>query len=169
MEVEIKFKVDESIRERIREIAKFVCEKVETDLYFNSPIRDFKKTDEALRVRIDSEGIKITYKGPKIDSETKTREEIEIKVDSYEKAVELLKKLGFTPFKEIVKRREIYKLEDVTICLDNVKELGTFLEIEVKSDQIDYAKNKIFDVARRLGLDPTSSIRKSYLELIINR
>ena len=166
MEVEIKFKVDESIRERIRKIAKFVCEKVETDLYFNSPIKDFKKTDEALRVRIDSEGVKITYKGPKIDKETKTREEIEIKVDSYEKAVELLKKLGFTPFKKIVKKREIYKLEDVIICLDNVEELGTFLEIEVKSDQIDHAKEKIFNIARRLGLDPSNSIRKSYLELI---
>jgi len=166
MEVEVKFKADKDIEDRIRSMAEFVCEKEEIDLYFNSPVRDFRKSDEALRIRKDSEGVKITYKGPKIDPETKTREEIEIEVDDYEKAVELLRRLGFVPVREVAKRRRIYKLENVTICFDEVKELGTFVEIEIKSEDLESAKRKIFEIARQLGFDPAKSIRKSYLELL---
>jgi adenylate cyclase class 2 len=168
MEVEIKFKADKSVEDQIKKIAKLVCEKFEADLYFNSPMRDFRKTDEALRVRRDSEGVKITYKGPKIDAETKTREEIEIRVDDYDKAVELLKKLGFVPVGEVAKRRRIYVLDDVTICFDEVEGLGAFVEIETKSDQLESAKQKIFEVAKTLGFDPKNSIRKSYLELLLD-
>ncbi len=166
MEVEVKFKADESVEEKIKEIAKFVCEKFEEDLYFNSPVRDFRKSDEALRIRRDDEGVKITYKGPKIDKETKTREEVEIKVDDYEKAVELLSRLGFVTVRKVAKRRRIYSIEDVTICFDDVEGLGTFVEIEVKSDDLESAKRKVFEVAKRLGFDPSNSIRKSYLELL---
>ncbi len=166
MEVEVKFKADRGVEEKIKEIAKFVCEKVEEDVYYNSPVRDFRESDEALRIRRDSEGVKITYKGPKIDPETKTREEIEIKVDDYGKAVELLSRLGFRTVRRVVKRRRIYSVEDVTICFDEVEGLGTFVEIEVKSDDLESAKRKVFDIAKRLGFDPSDSIRKSYLELL---
>ena len=57
-------------------------EEFQEDIYFNSPIVDFAKTDEALRIRTTKQGdekhIFITYKGAKIDSESKTREEIEL-------------------------------------------------------------------------------------------
>jgi len=166
MEVEVKFRASKDVENKIRSMAEFVCEKEEIDLYFNSPVRDFRKSDEALRVRKDSEGIKITYKGPKIDPETKTREEIEIRVDDYDKAVELLKRLGFVPVREVAKRRRIYRLNEVTICFDEVEGLGTFVEIEMKSENLESAKRKIFEMAERLGFDPAESIRKSYLELL---
>ena len=166
MEVEVKFKASIDVEDKIRSIAEFVCEKEEIDLYFNSPVRDFRKSDEALRIREDPEGVKITYKGPKIDPETKTRKEIEISVDNYDRAVELLKRLGFIPVREVVKRRRIYRLEDVTICFDEVKGLGSFVEIEMKSEDLESAKRKILEIAKRLGFDPARSIRKSYLELL---
>jgi len=74
--------------------------------------------------------------------------------------------LGFVPVREVAKRRRIYKLENVTICFDEVKELGTFVEIEIKSEDLESAKRKIFEIARQLGFDPAKSIRKSYLELL---
>ncbi len=166
MEVEIKFRADRSVEDKIREIAEFVCEKVEEDVYFNSPVRDFRKSDEALRIRKDSEGIKLTYKGPKVDAETKTREEIEIRVDDYEKAMEIFDRLGFRTIRRVVKRRRIYRYEDVTICFDDVEGLGQFVEIEVKSGDLESAKQKVFEVAKMLGFDPSNSIRESYLEML---
>jgi len=64
------------------------------DTYFNMPkkLRDFKKTDEALRIRKSIEYNKnsnqknkktsyfITYKGKKLDKITKTRNELEIEI-----------------------------------------------------------------------------------------
>jgi adenylate cyclase class 2 len=164
MEVEVKFKLEEDIKKRIEEMAKFVCEVRERDLYFNHPCRDFVKTDEALRVR-KSEKVFLTYKGPKIDRETKTREEIEVEIGDFDKAVRILEKLGFKPVAEVFKVRRIYKIGDATICIDNVKGLGEFVEIEVKSEDVEKAKSLVFKIAGEFGLK--NPITKSYLEMIL--
>ena len=53
----------------------------ETDLYFNGGDRDFRRTDEALRLRRVSSGgeenVLLTYKGPKEDPRSNTRREYE--------------------------------------------------------------------------------------------
>jgi len=168
MEVEVKFRAEnlDEVEEKVKKMAEFVIEKGERDIYFNSPCRDFRESDEALRIRRDVEGITLTYKGRKIDSETKSREEIKVKVDSYEKAVLLLKKLGFVPVREVVKNRKIYRMGDVLICLDSVEGLGSFVEIEMESEDLDAAKKKVFEIARMLGFDTNQSVRASYLELL---
>lgn len=172
MEVEVKFKAYDGVESKIKQMANFVIEKLEEDLYFNHPCKDFKKTDEALRVRKDKEGIKITYKGAKVDKETKSREEIKLKVDDFDKAIELFEKLGFKPVREVVKLRRIYRIEEAIVCYDEVKGLGNFVEIEIEtesdSDAEDFeiAKQKVFEIAEQLGFNPKDSIRKSYLELL---
>ena len=46
------------------------------DHYFNGHDRDFHQTDEAFRIRRMGEKNFLTYKGPKRDTDTKTRIEI---------------------------------------------------------------------------------------------
>ena len=84
IEVEVKAKIDnfEDMREKLNNLgAVKTKEEFQEDIYFNSPIVDFAKTDEALRIRTTKQNnekhIFITYKGAKIDSKSKTREEIE--------------------------------------------------------------------------------------------
>lgn len=169
MEVEVKFKAYDGVENRIKQIAEFVIEKLEEDLYFNHPCRDFKESDEALRVRKDKEGIKVTYKGAKVDKETKSREEIKLKVDDYDKAIKLFEKLGFKAVREVVKLRKIYRIGDAIICYDEVKGLGKFVEIEIEIEgkaNFEIAKQKVFEIAKQLGFDSKDSIRKSYLELL---
>ena len=87
IEVEIKLSCDnpESVIKKLQELG---AEQLDTesnmDIYFNHPIRDFKSTDEALRIREVDSQVELTYKGPKYDSKSKTREEITVKVDSIE-------------------------------------------------------------------------------------
>src|SRR3954463_14585181 len=50
----------------------------QVDRYFNHPACDFSQTDEALRLRqVGAENF-ITYKGPRVDATTKTRQELEL-------------------------------------------------------------------------------------------
>uniref|UniRef100_A0A7J2TKR0 Class IV adenylate cyclase n=1 Tax=Archaeoglobus fulgidus TaxID=2234 RepID=A0A7J2TKR0_ARCFL len=162
MEVEAKFKLKEGVLEKIERFANFLEEKDEFDIYFNHPCRDFAKTDEALRLRIEKK-VKMTYKGPKVDTETKTRKEISLVVDSFERAVELLESLGFEKFGTVRKRRRIYEMNGAIICVDSVEGLGNFLEIEVRNLE---EKEKIFEIAKFLGYSKEESIRLSYLELL---
>lgn len=169
MEIEVKFRLDRDVEDLIRQLATFEIEKVEEDIYFNSPSRDFRQTDEALRVRKDVEGFSITYKGPKLDSETKSREEIKLRVDDFNAAVELLKKLGFREAGRVVKNRKIYRAGNAIICLDDVEGLGKFVEIEIECDDLEKGKQKVFGIAEKLGFDRKESIRKSYLEMVLEK
>ena len=175
IEVEVKAKINdfETIKKRLEKInALKTREEYQKDIYFNSPIKDFAKSDEALRIReisIKNE-VKtvITYKGPKVDSSSKTREEIELVIDEPKKISKLFENLGFKKGNIVVKNREFYQLNEYIICLDDVKGLGPYMEIEVDlEDGNDYhqALDGIFQLFEKLEVE-NSFERKSYLELL---
>ncbi len=174
IEAEIKVSVDDlsNVRNRLRELkATFITIDEEADVYFNHPLRDFAQTDEALRVRrTGADGISVTYKGPKFRLETKTREEISVIVGDYDAFIKILKCLDFKPIATILKVREKWKLRDVNVYLDEVKGLGSFVELEaeVKSgSSLSKFEDKLFKILDLLGLNKHRSTRKSYLELIL--
>jgi len=68
----------------------------QTDIYYNSPCRDFGKTDEALRLRNEGGQIFLTYKGKKLDAMSKTRKEVEVEVAGFDNMEDVLLSLGFT-------------------------------------------------------------------------
>ncbi|MEM4617012.1 MAG: class IV adenylate cyclase [Archaeoglobaceae archaeon] len=163
MEVEAKFRLKPRVEEKVKEIANFLEEKDEFDIYLNHPCRDFAETDEALRIRVEKK-IKLTYKGPKVDSETKSREEVNLEVNSFDDALKLFELLGFKKFRTVRKRRKIFKLEKAIICIDSVEGLGDFIEIEVEGGL--EKKEEIFKIAETLGYSRAESIRLSYLEML---
>lgn len=149
--------------------------RLEVDVYFAHPARDFAATDEALRIRRGESSSYITYKGPKIDSTTKTRREIELPLGADEGADVawggLLEALGFTPVGEVRKRRRkalvSWQGRKVEASLDDVEGLGTFIELELiaEADGVEAAKACVASLAATLGL--SGSQRKSYLELVL--
>ncbi|MCQ6253708.1 class IV adenylate cyclase [Methanocaldococcus sp.] len=173
IEIEIKVKIDnkDEIIEKLKKLGfKFIKKKFQEDIYFNGSNRDFKKTDEALRIRDDNGTFFITYKGPKLDNISKTREEIEVKIEDKEKMRLILKKLGFKEVPPIRKIREIYKRGDIIASIDNVEGLGIFLELEKSISDSEITKkdeilNELLDLLKSLNISKDKIIRKSYLEL----
>lgn len=169
IEIEAKARAPEDAEERILRMGG-VLEGVEnhTDIYFRSPVRDFASSDEALRIRIKKEGVYLTYKGPKLDPETKTRLELSLRVDDAATAERLLESLGFSRFAVVRKRRAKYRLGDAIVALDDVDGLGRFVEAEIAADRdspIDRAR--VLEIISRVGTG--EPIRLSYLELLISR
>jgi adenylate cyclase class 2 len=146
--------------------ARKLGEHDQVDEYFNHPCRDFASTDEALRLRRDSK-VKITYKGPKLDHHTKTREEIEMEVGDLEKMSQILLKLGFRRVAEVAKKRKEFLLEGVTVCLDSVQGLGDFVELELQGTDAEEGRSRIEKLRDELGLQ--GSERRSYLEMLLSR
>jgi len=163
LEVEIKVRIEiEEIKEKLSKLgAKLINEEHQIDTYFHHPCRDFKKSDEALRVRMVAGQYFLAYKGKKLDSQTKTRKEIEIKVDK--RVFNLLQSLAFSPVIKVEKQRSFYKWSNLRIFLDKVEGLGEFLEIEGDSWE---DRERIFQLLDKLGIQRNKPIRKSYLELI---
>jgi len=137
------------------------------DSYFNHPSRNFAQTDEALRIRISNSDTFLTYKGPKIDSFTKTREELEIHIDDPETSRLLLERLGFQFIAQVKKKRTIYGYEDLHICLDDVEGLGTFIEVEIQEKDLEKGRSKALRVLKQLHLYRLET--RSYLELLLEK
>ena len=77
--------------------------------------------------------------------------------------------LGYRPVFTVEKLRREYRLEDVTLCLDEVTGLGAYLELETlapsEEDRED-AVNRLLTLLDRLGVSRDRLTRHSYLELL---
>jgi adenylate cyclase, class 2 len=178
LEIEQKFTNADfaAIEKRLREWnARLGEEHTEADHYFNAPDRDFARTDEAFRLRRVGSANFLTYKGPKHPGAVKVRAELEIPLRDGEEAakqfMQLLAHLGYRAVAVVRKRRRTYHLERggfaLTVCLDEVEELGRFAEVEIVApeEQVDAARSVIADTAAALGL--TNLERRSYLNLLL--
>ena len=175
IEVEIKAKIDDKNEafKKINEIGGvYSHSEKHHDIYFNGDNTDFRKTDEALRIRQipDRDDFKkiLTYKGPKLNGETKTRKEVEVEINDTDSMAEILVNLGYKPSAIVDKVRRVFKYEDYTITVDKLNQLGYFIEIEsVINDD-----NDITDVEEKIKgifnkLDITRGFENlSYLELL---
>jgi adenylate cyclase class 2 len=168
LEIEVKAYAEDlvQVEQRLSEMgAVFVGTVSEDDLYVAHPCRDFRETDEALRVRVMDNRSFMTYKGRRIDDKSKTREEIEVALDDAENAKLLLVKLGFTPVATVIKVRKLYRLGECEICLDDVEGLGTFVEVETKGGDVIESRDRALALLERLNLRKTE--RRSYLKLLL--
>ncbi|MCA9214478.1 MAG: class IV adenylate cyclase [Planctomycetales bacterium] len=146
----------------------------QVDQYFAHPSRDFVQTDEVFRLRNVGDANFVTYKGARIDSTTKTRHELELPLGNGAQTLadfeSLLTLLGFTPIMTVRKfrRKGICEWEgtNIEVCLDEIDQLGTFVELEATTDArgLDDAKERLASLAERLEL--TRAERRSYLELL---
>ena len=177
-EVELKYPVldPEAIRRALSGLgAKAVSNCSESDIYLQHPSRSFAQTDEALRMRDVMSRVLLTYKGPKIDATTKTREEIELELspaeDAAEKLLRLLERLGFSRVREVRKQREVFEVPwqgyVVQASVDQVAGLGCFVELELSAEpaQLEKSRQALCELAERLNL--RNSERRSYLELLL--
>lgn len=179
-EVEQKFRVagHAAVADRLTALGAVAAgEQAQNDLYFAHPARDFARTDEALRIRSVGERNFVTYKGPKVDTTTKTRRELELPLAAgaagRQQFAELLEALGFRRVAEVRKRRALYALgyqnRSVEVALDDVDGVGTFVELELSADEagLAAARECLAALAAELGLSQPE--RRSYLELLLAR
>lgn len=186
VEVEIKLKIDsvELIEKKLVGIGfKKVQKLQETDYYFNGVDRDFRKSGEALRLRVtksldgsailaDRPGeplVQMTYKGPKLDSVSMSRIEHQVNIDDFETMRAILISLGYKQVFPVQKIRSMLFSETMAACVDTVDGLGDFLELEIIVDnenQREDALNKISDVLKQLGYVISDTTTVSYLSML---
>ncbi|VVB92704.1 CYTH domain protein [uncultured archaeon] len=174
IEIEVKARVDDA-RKMERAIIAMGATPMgiqdQADTYYNAPNRNFEKTDEALRIRVEEDAF-LTYKGPKMDALSKTRQEFQTVIKEPETMGNILSSLGFFPVATVTKRRKNYRLGDFFISLDEVRDLGSFIEVEIpvkNSKNYEEKVESILKIVEKLGISRTSTIRESYLEMILGK
>jgi adenylate cyclase class 2 len=162
-EVELKVRADhDPVRECLDAVGADHVETVEQeDVYYDAPDRNFAETDEALRIRTETTpettDTRLTYKGPLVEQESKTREEAETSVAEPEQLRAILSGLGYDPAANVRKERERYSFEGET---------ETDGESEGE-EAVEAARERATARMRDLNLDPDDQIRTSYLGLLL--
>jgi adenylate cyclase, class 2 len=118
----------------------------------NSPtIRDLspfsnKKIYGWLRVRDEGDKITMSFKSVNGDK-IQNQKEINLTINNFKKGVELLKIIGCRKKSYQETKREIWKFDNVEICIDEWPFLEPFVEIEGKSEK------KVIEVSKKLKLN----------------
>jgi len=170
-EIEAKIKVDdlEYFSQRLNSLgAQQQRDVLQRDFFFDRPDRSLKKADCGLRIRQEKyrDAIKniLCFKGPKAkDSHYKKRQEIEFETSDGQLARQFLQALGYQLMLSFEKRRSEWRLDDCTICLDDVAVLGKFLEIEGPDE------SAIRKVLTALDLSDQQTIRPGYASMLYQR
>jgi adenylate cyclase class 2 len=174
-EVEVKVRAThEPVRERLETLGATAQGTVrQVDTYYDAPDREFAETDEALRIRREEPAngepvARVTYKGPLIEAESKTREEAETVVADDEAMAAILAGLGYEPAATVEKHRERFAYDGYDVTLDDVAGLGEFVEVEAETDgEVEPVREGAYEVLEALDLDPEEQLRTSYLGLLL--
>ncbi|MFA5406110.1 MAG: class IV adenylate cyclase [Candidatus Nanoarchaeia archaeon] len=136
------------------------------DNYYTDPDGSFITDRVCLRLRKKNNETVFTFKPKrKQEQDVAVIDEIEFKVDDFYKMEQTLKGLGYLKAVSFEKNRETYEKDGLKICLDNVKELGWFAELEIMSDDEEQAINKINMMSAELNL--TQREKHNYRDLIL--
>ena len=168
IEIEAKFRLEDpaAMRRRLDDAGATRARRVlEHNTYYDDADGSLRRGDRGLRVRVErtDDGASVailTYKGPRRPGELKVRPEHETVVGSPEALTEILAALGYTPVLGFQKRREYFDLGGAEICLDELPELGWFLEIEADDEET------VRRLRRRLGLAETPTVTETYIALV---
>ena len=147
----------EDLREQLREMeAERLAAANSEDNWIYDRDDELKTSQRLLRLRIDRQGARLTFKGPpRFENEVKVRVEHETEVDDADQIHSILESLGYKIYRRYQKKREEWHLGGVTVALDHTP-IGDFVEFEGDGAGA---------VARRFGFELDKSERLSYVEL----
>jgi len=170
LEIEAKVKVDnlEPYRQLLSRLGFALCEEIDQeDQFFDTDDRSLLKSDRGLRIRRQtspqSSSTILCFKGPRQPGPFKKREEIELEIDDLQKARRLLELLGYKTIMSVKKKRQTAQIEPCLVCLDEVDQLGSFIEIEGPGEA------EITTVLKKLDLDQHPHIPTSYAKMLAEK
>lgn len=148
------------------------------DQYFNHPARDFRQTQEALRIRCVDGVAHVTYKGPKRPGAVKARSELEWCLSPGDtdgsRTEQLWTALGFRPVAVVRKQRQTFRGgrlgDQIAVTIDRVEGVGILAEVELViagEEEIESARDQVLAVAAQMGLRLAEP--QSYLSLSLER
>lgn len=161
-EVEVKLRTTgvEDARSRLERAgaAPVSPRRLEDNQLYDDAGRTLKARRRVLRLRSVGDRHLVTFKKPVDDapdaSRYKVRIEHETTVGDPEAFDQLIRGLGFLPYWRYQKHRQLHRLGEVEIALDETP-IGVFLELEGPAEAINAA-------AQALGFGPRDYITRSY-------
>lgn len=171
-EIEIKFKVDdlEKIKSNLLNLnCIFSKEKNQKDSVFVPDLNDTSNREGKMFIRVRSVNGKVEMNLKKQSDKIMQSKEIEFEASDFDRAYDFLKTLGLKEWVTVEKKRITTKYNKYNICIDEVKRLGSFVEIEIVTDEenkTEEFEKEILDIAMTIGIDINNRVNNFYDTMI---
>ncbi|MCF7865174.1 MAG: class IV adenylate cyclase [Candidatus Pacebacteria bacterium] len=165
-EIEILIEVKNTKEEALKLLGQFEFKgaKETLDVYFNNPLRTELRPDESgrltncYRFRLKDGKATVAYKVDHFDDSMNWTysDEYETGIDNFDTALQIQQHLGFEELVRIDNTKYTYLTDVYEIVLEDVKDLGLFLEVEkleqVSDDKVLEVKEGIRNFIKTLGI-----------------
>lgn len=179
-EVERKRSLTSSDRDRLVEVLgkrgyRHRATHTETDTYYSRPDVDFMETVECLRVRERDGFAEITYKPGSTSGNTADGIISKVETNTHlagpgeaESANQLLVTLGMKRLATVRKHRAEYASHAaVTVAIDTVDDVGSFVEVEVMSTDPTVANTLLATIEEELAITDLPVETRPYRDLVM--
>lgn len=116
------------------------------------------------RIRKQADKIILTMKYKASDRSRDNHERESVIADA-EQVADMLERVGYSPGVRINKSRQTAKYKDLELCLDEIDELGSFVEVEKLANEdadVDTVQSELWKLLLDLGVGPEDRIHKGY-------
>jgi len=178
IEVKAHLKDKEKVKKELKKLGCVLLEPIkQIDTVYTKIIgnlEDYLKNDHFVRIREKNDGRFIfTVKVPRAVRENLSKLEHETEIKDAKELEQALFLMGYKMSNKVIKMRYTTKFKDYEICLDDVEELGSFVEVEkmVGDDTIpdSLILKELQDFLFSLGVAPNDEVRKGYDIMIIEK
>ncbi len=184
-EIELLVKVNESKESALHKLKdlKFIGKKSlldvylfekKTDRFMHRTMQDKGFPSECLRLRKSSDTVFLTYKKDHFDKTGKWlySDEEETEVSDFDNMLLILKNLGYAEIARLENERMVYTTDKYEIVLEDVKNLGLFMEVEILTEEnvdIPKIKDEMTRFLKELGLNVSDELNQGKLELLMKK
>ncbi len=171
-EIEIKFRIEklDEIKSRLLKSGCVFGEELkQKDTIFLPNLKDTTNGEGKLFIRIRSVNGKTELNLKKRSSNIMQSKEIEFEVSDFDNAKDFLNTLNLEEWVTVEKKRVTTKYKGFNICMDEVKRLGSFVEIEIITaleDKTQFYEDEILNTAKEIGIDISCRVNSFYDTMI---
>lgn len=179
VEIELKFPLlnPDEVRKYLNKSAEIEYDGLfQKDSYYTPPDRNFMGFEhpyEWLRLRETPNGASINYKHfhPENVKWTDYCEEFETEIGKIEKVEKIFESLKFRKIVVVEKHRGMWIYKNTEVAIDDVEELGSFIELEAMGSFEDPKEGNIFlfDVLKTLNAKVGPQGNKGYPHLLLEK
>lgn len=176
MEIELRAKILDTqlLEDKLKQLPNIVEKKSDerqVDLYFKHESEENEKMIIRIRKNYENNKALLTFKSKSRSSDDIAWQDFDTPITDPDKLEDLLINSGYVYFCLIDKVRQSFRYQDFEINIDNIRDLGIFIEIEKngKENEVEIIRKQIIELLDLLGVSEDNIINQGYVQLVLKR
>ena len=173
-EIEILVKVNESKESALNKLESFQKKGIKETIDYYYDLKEKEPITKWLRIRKTKDKNFITFKEDHFkEDKWSYSDEYETEIKDENIVKKILENLGYESLVTVDNTKYLFQEGNFEIALEDVKNLGVFLEIEKmnveESENVDEVRKEIFELIKKTGIDTSEEVHVGKPEMLMEK